>query len=144
LHIAYETDQRTKLLISKPQCTLWETVNDCPLHPKISQELKSFMGLMNFRNPNKTTIETTCISHGNLPPQVQPVELGENSTQKEDDQMTIDEYEAMWIKEEASSSNPTVRDQKYEAMFPYPEDYSSGYLSDQNMSPSHEPIIKHY
>ena len=145
LHKPYETDPRTNFLISKPQCTLWETVNDCPLDPRISQELKSFMGLMNFHNPKKTTISTTCISHGNLPPQFQPVELGESSTQAADDQMVIDEYEAQWIKDhphqpEGNSSNPTVGDREYEALFPCEEEDSP----DQNMSPSHEPIKKHY
>jgi hypothetical protein len=70
------------------------------------------------------------------------VELGESSTQTKDDQMVIDEYEAQWIKDhpQASSSKPTVGDLEYEALFPYQKEDSP----DQNMSPSHEPIIKHY
>jgi hypothetical protein len=100
------------------------------------------MGLMNFHNPKKTTIGTTCISHDNLPSQYQPVESRKSFIQAGDDQMIIDEYEARWIKDHshASSSKPTVGDREYEALFPYQEDDSP----DRNMSPSDEPIIKHY
>ncbi|MCI34251.1 hypothetical protein A2U01_0055469, partial [Trifolium medium] len=51
IHKPYQTDQRTNLLISKPQATLWETVDGYPIHPKIIQELRDFMSLMNFHDP---------------------------------------------------------------------------------------------
>ncbi|MCI02588.1 hypothetical protein A2U01_0023621 [Trifolium medium] len=153
LHKPYQTDQRTNLLISKPQTTLWETVDGYPIHPKIIQELRDFMSLMNFHNPSKPIIQSTCVSHSNLPPQWQPVELGESSnTRVQDSTMTDAEYEVNWQKNNPENTATMDRgeeallsvDPEVEALFHYPPGHGPEYMSDQNLSPSHDPIRKKY
>ncbi|MCI57668.1 hypothetical protein A2U01_0078919 [Trifolium medium] len=65
--------------------------------------------------------------------------------------MTDAEYEAEWQKnnpEDITTENFNEEEQfhyldpEVEALFHYPPGHDTGYLSDQNLSPSHEPIGK--
>ncbi|WJX33005.1 hypothetical protein P8452_21263 [Trifolium repens] len=154
LHRPYQTDPRTKFLICGSYADLWETIEDYPPNIKVTKELMDYVNLINFHDKGKTQINTTCISHGNLPPQWQPVDpqvIGEKKPMEVESSKNSDgedPEDPTWYSQQSSKNfdGEDPEDIWYSQQF---ERYRSGeyfseeYLSDQNMSPSHEPIFKH-
>ncbi|MCI11021.1 hypothetical protein A2U01_0032120 [Trifolium medium] len=84
VHRPYQIDPRTKILICGSYAELWETIDDYPPSLKITKVLMDYVSLINLHDRDKIQADTTCISHGNLPPQRRPVnpqEVGESSSQ---------------------------------------------------------------
>jgi len=73
VHRPYQIDPRTKFLICKNYADIWETIDDYPPSLKITKDLMDYISFINLHDRGETQIDTTCISHGNLPPQFQPV-----------------------------------------------------------------------
>lgn len=72
IHRPYQIDPRTKLLISSNYADVWETIDDYPPNITIIKELIDYLNFINIYQ-EKTQADTTCISHGNLHSQWQPV-----------------------------------------------------------------------
>lgn len=147
LHRPYQIDPRTKLLICGSYADLWETIDDYPPSLAVTKELMDYINLINLHDREKPQANTTCISHGNLPSQWQPVstqeqEVGESSTQVNfERQFAAMNFEANPMEIEPSENLDEEDFWQYESRHSASY-FTEEYLSDQNLSPSHEPIFK--
>ncbi|RHN66692.1 hypothetical protein MtrunA17_Chr3g0094151 [Medicago truncatula] len=164
VHRPYQIDPRTKFLICKNYADIWETIDDYPPSLKVTKDLMDYINFTNLHHREKTQIDTTCISHGNLPPQFKPVnpqEIGESSRQasqpEQDFQENIEQqFTQMNFEENPTDIEPlenldeeTIK-QLIADSWQYESCQSRSYFSedcyysssDPNMSPSHESIFK--
>lgn len=144
LHRPYQTDPETKLLNCKSYVHLWETIDDYPPSLKITRELMEYVNCINLYDPKNFDDSTTCISHGTF----RRPEVGESSTQAIQ-QNPDSPMEAEFSEGQVEEANRKLMDHTYmmddiwqHESSRYGDCFSDENLSDQNMSPSHEPIFK--
>ena len=144
LHRPYQTDPETKLLNCKSYVHLWETIDDYPPSLKITRELMEYVNCINLYDPKNFDDNTTCISHGKF----RRPEVGESSTQAIQ-QNPDSPMEAEFSEGQVEEANRKLMDHTYmmddiwqHESSRYGDCFSDENLSDQNMSPSHEPIFK--
>lgn len=144
LHKPYQTDPETKLLNCKSYVHLWETIDDYPPSLKITRELMEYVNCINLYDPKNLDDSTTCINHGKF----RRPEVGESSTQaiqqNPDSPMEVEFSEG-----QVEEANRKLMDHTYmmddiwqHESSRYGDCFSDENLSDQNMTPSHEPIFK--
>ncbi|KAI5420412.1 hypothetical protein KIW84_044271 [Lathyrus oleraceus] len=144
LHMPYQTDPETKLLDCKSYVHLWETIDDYSPSLKITRELMEYVNCINLYDPKNLDDSTTCISHEKF----RRLEVGESSTQTTQ-QNPDSPMEVEFSEGQVKEANRKLMDHTY-IMDDIWQHESSRYgdcffdenLSDQNMSPSHEPIFK--
>lgn len=138
LHKPCQIDLITKLLICRNHVNLWEIIDDYPQSLKVTKELMDYINFIDLYGQGKIKVDTICISHERTRIQKIGENLGQAHQQKQDS-----------LVEDKSSEGRVEETQwkmlddmwQYESP-PYLGYFSYEYLSDQNMSLSHEFVFK--